>query len=322
MALAIKAENLHKSYGTKKAVRGISFSIPAGSIYGFLGPNGAGKTSTLRMLLDIIRPDSGSIEILGSRSIASVRGHIGYLPEEKGLYKAMNAESFMTYLATLKGMTESAARKKARAALEEFGLLSYARTKLGALSKGQGQKIQFLAAVLHDPQIVIFDEPFSGLDPVNQQSLEQLIIRLARSGKTIVFSTHIMQHAERLCDQFLLISEGVKVFDGTLGEARKLLSRKASIASFDDATILASMDGVRTMIPQLTSSASGNLPNAPRRWDIIMEKNISLHQILSFCMEKEIGIEHFEYAEPSLHDLFVHIVGESAKINSQVPSIS
>jgi ABC-2 type transport system ATP-binding protein len=322
MTLAIKAENLHKSYGTKKAVRGISFSIPEGSIYGFLGPNGAGKTSTLRMLLDIIRPDSGSIEILGSRSIATVRGQIGYLPEEKGLYKAMNAESFMTYLATLKGMSESHARRKARASLEEFGLLSYARTKLSALSKGQGQKIQFLAAVLHDPQIVIFDEPFSGLDPVNQQSLEQLIIRLARDGRTIVFSTHVMQHAERLCDQFLLISEGVKVFDGTLGEARKLLSRKASIASFDDASILASMDGIRSLIPHLPGAASGILPNAPRRWDIILEKNIPLHQILSFCMEKHIGIEHFEYAEPSLHDLFMHIVGESTNINGQVPSRS
>jgi ABC-2 type transport system ATP-binding protein len=317
MNIAIRATDLHKAYGNHQAVKGISFEIPTGCVYGFLGPNGAGKTSTLRMLMDIIRPDQGRIEILGTSRIGSVRNRIGYLPEEKGLYKAMTAESFMTYLGSLKGLSTPEARSKARAALDRFGMGKYARSRLGALSKGQGQKIQFLASLLHDPEIVIFDEPFSGLDPVNQQSLEKMIIELAQGSRTVIFSTHIMQHAERLCDRFLLISSGRKVFDGDLQSAREYLPRKAVLASTENPSSLKSVEGVKGVVPEMAAHDKSH-PGAAadNRWEILMDRNVTPHQILEFCYRNGIGITHFEYSEPSLHDIFVHLVHHSGELQA------
>lgn len=305
MKTAIKADNLHKSYGARQAVRGISFEVPEGCVYGFLGPNGAGKTSTLRMLMDIIRPDRGEIEILGSRDIARIRPKIGYLPEEKGLYKSMTAISFMTYLGVLKGMNSSHARRVALDYLDQFQMADYAKTRLSAMSKGQGQKIQFLSSILHDPEIIIFDEPFSGLDPVNQQSLERLIQKLASDGKTVIFSTHVMQHAERLCDRFLLISSGQKVFDGDLAAARDLLPHKAVISGDKSLEPLKSLAGVRGLVPGLDSTRAGA---GDSKWELIMDKDVSPHQILEFCYKNQIGINHFEFSKPALHDVFVHLV--------------
>lgn len=304
---AIEANNLYKSYGSKEAVRGISFNIPKGCVYGFLGPNGAGKTTTLRMLMDIIHPDEGSIQVLGSNSIKDVRNKIGYLPEEKGLYKAMTAESFMAFLGSLKGMNKGKAVIKARQSLEKFGMGEYAGTKLGALSKGQGQKIQFLASILHDPEIVIFDEPFSGLDPVNQQSLEEMISGLSKDGKTVIFSTHVMQHAERLCDKFLLISAGRKVFDGNLESARQILQRKAFLVTSGNPEFLNNHDGILSVIPEMSSS-SARIKSDGTKWEICMDKDVTPHSILEVCYKEKIVVSQFEYAEPSLHEIFVHLV--------------
>src|SRR5690606_21075971 len=200
-----EAERLTKRFTGFTAVDDVSFAIPRGSIYGFLGPNGAGKTTTIRMILDIVAPTSGRISVLGRPSALEVRHRIAYLPEEKGLYKSMTAAEVMAYFGTLKGLARKDARRRARALLERHGLGEFADTKVQALSKGMGQKVQVLSAIMHEPELVILDEPFSGLDPVNQQVLEALIGELARAGGTVIFSTHVMQHAERLCDRLLLI---------------------------------------------------------------------------------------------------------------------
>ena len=207
MAAALELKNVSKFYGDFKAVNDVSFSLEPGRIYGFLGPNGAGKTTTIRMILDIVRPSSGSISVLGTSSALKVRDQLGYLPEEKGLYKKMKAWSVIAYFATLKGMSRSAAKRRAYELLERYGLKDFAEKKTDALSKGMAQKVQVLASIAHDPKLVILDEPFSGLDPVNQQVMEDIIRDMANRGRTVLFSTHVMQHAERLCERILLLTK-------------------------------------------------------------------------------------------------------------------
>ena len=233
--LALELRNVTKFYGNFKAVDDVSLRISPGVIYGFLGPNGAGKTTTLRMILDIIKPSSGSISVLGHDSALEVRPRIGYLPEEKGLYKKMKTWAVIAYFATLKGLTRRHAKKRAHELLERFGLRDFAEAKVEALSKGMGQKVQMLASIAHDPELVILDEPFSGLDPVNQQVMEEIIRETAARNRTVIFSTHVMQHAERLCSRILLIAKGRKIFDGSLAEAlaagylRLLASRQKTL---------------------------------------------------------------------------------------------
>src|SRR2546421_8205351 len=215
--------NVTKYYGAFKAVDDLSFIVPRGSICGFLGPNGAGKTTTIRMILDIVKPSSGDITVLGRPSALEVRQRIGYLPEEKGLYKKMKTWAVVAYFATLKGMTKPAAKARAYELLERYGLKDFANKPTDALSKGMGQKVQMLASLAHDPEFVILDEPFSGLDPVNQQVMEEIIRDISRRNRTVLFSTHVMQHAERLCDRILLLAKGRLIFDGAISEAKKIL---------------------------------------------------------------------------------------------------
>src|SRR5688572_23423939 len=196
----LELEKVTKRFGDFTAVNEVSLSIPRGSIYGFLGQNGAGKTTAIRMIFDIIKPTSGRITILGASTAFDVRQRIGYLPEEKGLYKTMTAAATIAYFASLKGLKRTAANRRARELLERYGLGEFADAKIQSLSKGMGQKVQVLCAIAHEPEFVVLDEPFSGLDPVNQQVLEKLIRDLAARGSTVLFSTHVMQHAERLCD--------------------------------------------------------------------------------------------------------------------------
>ena len=212
---ALTLHDVTKMYGDFAAVKDVSLEIPKGAIYGFLGPNGAGKTTTIRMILDIVRPTTGSVSVLGHPSALDVRDRIGYLPEEKGLYKKMRAWSVIAYFATLKGISKKDAKQRAYALLERYGLSDFADAKIDALSKGMGQKVQVLASIAHDPELVILDEPFSGLDPSNQQVMEDVIHDFAKQGRTVLFSTHVMSHAERICDRLLLIAKGEKAFDGT-----------------------------------------------------------------------------------------------------------
>src|SRR3989454_257118 len=225
----LELRGVTKFYGSFKAVDDLSFSLQPGSICGFLGPNGAGKTTTIRMILEIIKPSSGSITVLGRPSALQVRQRLGYLPEEKGLYKKMKAWAIIAYFASLKGLERKAARQRAFELLERYGLKDFAEKPTDALSKGMGQKVQMLASIAHDPELVILDEPFSGLDPLNQEVMEEIIRDLARRNHTVLFSTHVMQHAERLCDRILLLAQGRKIFDGTIPEARSRLPRRVRI---------------------------------------------------------------------------------------------
>ncbi|MCP3979817.1 MAG: ATP-binding cassette domain-containing protein [bacterium] len=312
----LELSDVTKLYGDFTAVDRVSLSIPEGSIYGFLGPNGAGKTTTIRMILEIIKPTSGTIRVFDKPSALQVRDRIGYLPEEKGLYKKMKAWSIIAYFATLKGLDRRKAKRRAYELLEQFGLKDFADQKTEALSKGMGQKVQVLASIAHDPDLVILDEPFSGLDPVNQQVMEDVIRDMAVKGRTVLFSTHVMQHAERICDRLLLIARGRKMFDGTLDEAKRTLPRRVRIET--DAAIQPLLalpdvieayaidsDGMR--VDDDAAAANGNA-----HWELEIRENADPQAILHHCFENGIRLRRFDHSDPSLHDVFVRMVGPDA----------
>ena len=298
----LELSNVTKRFGEFTAVDHLSFTLTRGRILGFLGPNGAGKTTTLRMMLGILPPDEGGISVLG-RGTSEVRARIGYLPEERGLYKRMRADAAIAYIATLKGLKRPAALARARSLLADFGLGDFARVRIEGLSKGMAQKVQLLAAVAHDPEFVILDEPFSGLDPVNQGELEVFIRGLAASGKTILFSTHTMQHAERLCDGIVVIAKGRKLFDGTLDAARAMFPRRARVGSDADLHFLAVVPGVRQITPPT--------PDQPN-WTLDIAEGNDGRAVLAACFEKGVPLTHFDVSPPTLHDIFVALVGEAA----------
>lgn len=219
---AVRLVGLSKSFGEHAAVRELSLSVPRGCVYGFLGPNGSGKTTTLRLILHILLPDVGTVEVLGARGSRAANDRIGYLPEERGLYKKMEVRRQLEYLLALKGIPAAKARSLAVSWLERFGLADWADEKVEALSKGMSQKVQFIAAVAAEPEMVVLDEPFSGLDPVNQEVLREAILELKRRGTTVILSTHDMAAAEEMCDYVCMIHRGQKVLDGTLDDLRRV----------------------------------------------------------------------------------------------------
>jgi ABC-2 type transport system ATP-binding protein len=306
-AQVLELDNVTKRFGDFTAVDGVSLSIPRGSIYGFLGQNGAGKTTAIRMIFDIIKPTSGRISILGAPSALDVRRRIGYLPEEKGLYKAMTAAATIAYFATLKGLSRKAAKQRAYELLERYGLGKFADSKIQALSKGMGQKVQVICAIAHEPEFVVLDEPFSGLDPVNQQVLEKLIRDLAARGSTVLFSTHVMQHAERLCDHLLLIAKGRKIFDGTVAGAKATIPRRVLISTESGIESLTGLEGIAEIKPL-----------GPGDWEIRLHANTnaqaSAQTILERCFQSGIVLRRFDQSEPSLHDAFVSLVGAGEKL--------
>lgn len=307
---ALEVRNLTKFYGDFKAVDDVSFALPTGSIYGFLGPNGAGKTTTIRMILDIIKPTSGSLTVLGSSTALEVRHRIGYLPEEKGLYKKMKTWAIVAYFASLKGLDRKSAKLRAFELLERYGLKDFANKPTDALSKGMGQKVQMLASIAHDPEFVILDEPFSGLDPVNQQVMEDIIRDMARRQRTILFSTHVMQHAERLCDRILLIAQGKKIFDGTIPEARALLPRRVQLETEDDLAPLRTLPDVMSL--KQMPATNGHANGAPH-WELELGRSADPQLILQRCFEKQIRLRSFNQSDPTLHEVFVRLVGPEAK---------
>ena len=302
----LSLNGVSKHFGEFLAVDGVSLDIPRGSIYGLLGQNGAGKTTTIRMILDIFRPTSGSISVLGASSALEVRNRIGYLPEEKGLYKKMKAWAVIQYFAMLKGMDRQAAKERALELLEAYGLGEFTESKVESLSKGMGQKVQVLAAIAHHPEFVILDEPFSGLDPVNQAVLEELIRDMASNGQTILFSTHVMQHAERLCDRILLLAQGKKIFDGSLDEARACIPRRVVLQTNNDIDALRSVDGIEaiTQVEAGTSTVGGT-------WYVEVREGFDPNALLRECFDQGYGLSKFEFSEPSLHDVFVQLVNKA-----------
>ena len=297
---ALSLERVTKRFDRTLAVDDLSFSVPEGEVFGFLGGNGAGKTTTLRMALDIIRPTEGRLTVLDRAPGRANAPDIGFLPEERGLYRQMTALDTIVYFGRLKGMTSHAARAEGLALLERFGLGDNARSTIDKLSKGMAQKVQLATAVVNRPRLLILDEPFSGLDPVNQRLLEEEIRRLSAGGATVVFSTHVMQHAERLCDKLLLLANGRKKFEGTLDEARAQLPARLSVVARQS---LASIEGVKSCEP------AGAAEDGWQQWEVQLEPGIAAGDVLQLCTERGVPLRRFDERRASLHDVFLQLVG-------------
>ena len=304
--ISVSLKNVTKQYGAFTAVDELSFDVAKGEIFGFLGPNGAGKTTTLRMMLDIIQPSAGSISVLGSSSAIPVRRRIGYLPEERGLYRKMKAAESIAYFAQLRGMSAKAAKARAMALLEQFGLEQFARSKNEALSKGMAQKVQLLATIAHEPELLILDEPFSGLDPINQQTLEDLIRNQQKAGRTIIFSTHVMQHAERLCDRFLILAHGQKRFEGTLRQARASFAKRLHVRAAAQSEDLRALGGVASL--RIEDDAG-----VEKTFEITLEDGADPQEFLKRAIDANIKLTRFEQAGATLHDIFVALAGDEDK---------
>jgi len=293
---AVRLEGVTKRFGDVVAVDELTLRVPRGCIYGFLGSNGAGKTTTLRMVVGIFRPDAGSVSVLGREGAADVHDRVGYLPEEKGLYRKMRVAEVVAYFGALKGMPLAAARRRAHELLERFGLGDWADKRCEALSKGMGQKAQILSTIVHDPALVILDEPFSGLDPVNTQVLRDLIVALKREGRTVLFSTHVMEQAEQICDAIVLIHKGKKLIDGPLAAVKAARGRAIRLDYDGDGARLGTLPGV------------ARVNDAGKTAEIFLEEGADPQALLRALVER-VAVRRFDLREPSLHEIFIRAVG-------------
>ena len=297
------ARSLVKRFGKAEAVRGVSLSVPPGQIYGVLGPNGAGKTTTLRMLLGIIDPDSGERRLLGETQPRNASHRVGYLPEERGLYPGMKAREAIAFMGALRGLDWAEGRKRAGDMLEEAGMGHAIDKKIRQMSKGMAQLVQLLGSIVHKPELIVLDEPFSGLDPVNQEHLESLILAEQTRGATILFSTHVMAHAERLCARLSIIAAGQVRFEGTVDEARGRLPMRASyVPARDD-------EDLRALLP---ADAVHNGTN----WRFTVPEGGAEELVLKL-IESGHGIAGLTMERPGLHDAFVTIVQQARAAEAQ-----
>ena len=297
---ALSLDGVTKCFEQVTAVDNLSFAVGEGEVFGFLGGNGAGKTTSLRMVLDIIRPTSGSISVLGRAPGRANANDIGFLPEERGLYRQMSAIDTIVYFGRLKGMTPGDARAEGLALLDRFGLAANAKMSVDKLSKGMAQKVQLATAIVNRPRLLLLDEPFSGLDPVNQGLLEEEIQRLSADGATVVFSTHVMQHAERLCDRLLLLAKGRKRFEGTLEQARATLPARLSVVAKQSP---AALDGVASVVEKEA------LADGWSEWDIVLKNGVAAGDVLERSSASGFALRRFDERRASLHDVFLHLVG-------------
>jgi ABC-2 type transport system ATP-binding protein len=296
-------EQVTKTFGKHVAVDDLSLAIPRGSVYGFIGPNGAGKTSTIRMIMHIQVPDRGRITVLGRPPGRETSRLVGYLPEERGVYPKMRVRDLIAYFAKLKGLRSAEIAPRVDAWLERLGLTAWKLKKCQELSKGMQQKVQFIATMLHDPELVILDEPFSGLDPVNAETLIGIIEEMRAKGRTVIFSTHVMEHAEKLCDAVFMICRGKKVLDGTLQEIHaRFREDVVDVAGEGDATVFESVAGVRA-----ARVHSG-------RVEIELERGADPQRLLAAALPR-FRVPRFEVRSPGLHDIFVRIAGADAAGN-------
>ena len=286
---SVEVSHISKSFDGQVVVSDLSFDIRAGEVFGLLGPNGAGKTTVIRMLLDIIRPDSGRITVL-NRSLRKVKDSIGYLPEERGLYRKLTVMDTLMYLGSLKN---NQSEERALELLEKMGLLSYQDKKISELSKGMQQKIQIIAAIIHDPDLVILDEPFTGLDPVNMKLVQDLILELKSEGKTILISTHIMDKVERLCDRIFMIHRGSGVLYGSIGEIKSRYGKNTIFLEFEGE--LKSIPGVKKI------NNSGNYA------ELILDPGVDSQSVLKSIVD-EVRVNKFEISAPSLNEIFIEVV--------------
>jgi ABC-2 type transport system ATP-binding protein len=298
METALVVDGVTKRYGSFTAVDDLSFEVRSGAILGFLGPNGAGKTTTVRMILGLVSPTAGRVTVLGHPDPSQVRNKIGFLPEERGLYRRMTPVRAIAFLASLKGIPTAEGRRRARDLLVSQGMGDVLKRPIRSLSKGMAQKVQILSTLAHDPDLVILDEPFSGLDPANQQALEDLIRGVARRGATVIFSTHVMQHAERLCDQVVLMANGRKVFDGTVEAARSAAPRTLLLEGRFEPSALASLPGLEHL-------SSEPIDGNAVRVNASLRRGASAQDALREAFAKGLDILRFELREPHLHDAFL-----------------
>lgn len=295
---AIELERVRKRFGAHLAVDDLSLVVPAGSIYGFIGPNGSGKTTTIRMILHILLPDQGTIHVFGDARTEHTRDRIGYLPEERGLYKKMRVRRLLRYYGQLKGAPLAVVDAEIDTWLERMGMTPWQDKSIDTLSKGMAQKIQFIAAVVSRPALLILDEPFSGLDPVNAQVLKDAVLEVKRTGTTIVFSTHDMETAERMCDRILMIHRGRKVLDGTLAEIQEAYG-----ADTIRLRVEGGADVLRQVDPGVLVNDYGQLQEVRTSGD----PHAFLTRLVAVTR-----VQHFEVTRPSLHDIFVRIAGPEA----------
>jgi len=294
----VELKNVSKSFANVQAVKNISFTARAGEIFGLLGPNGAGKSTTIRMMLGIYLPDSGAIYFNGKPLEEKDKNRIGYLPEERGLYKQMKVNDVLLYLAGLKGRKRKEVQPRIDYLLAELNLLDWKERKVQELSKGMSQKIQFVSTIAHDPEIVFLDEPFSGLDPVSADQLLNLILTLKKEGKTVILSTHIMDQAERLCDRILLINHGSEVLSGTLEGIKAKYGRR---------TIKVEFDGDGDFISALPQAVS--VRRYPRWAEVDLKPGIEANEVLALIMAR-VSILKYELSAPTLHSIFIREIGQ------------
>ncbi|HEU4698282.1 MAG TPA: ATP-binding cassette domain-containing protein [Gemmatimonadales bacterium] len=303
----LSLDRVVKRYAGHTAVRELSFDVPRGGIFGLLGPNGAGKTTTIRMIMHITVPDAGRITLFGEPASRALAPRVGYLPEERGLYPKMGVLEQLVFLGETRGLAAREARRRAAGWLERVGLADWTGRKVQDLSKGMQQKVQFVGALLHDPELVVLDEPFSGLDPVNSQVMKDVVVDLAREGRTVVFSTHIMEQAERMCDRVVIIARGEKVVDGRLADVKRegggrhvalvfRQGRERAAAVLADRTLVARADDY---------GASAEVELAPAG---------DPDRLLRALVEAGVGLARFEVVEPSLQSIFIARVGAGAAV--------
>ncbi len=302
MPPAITIRGVTKTFGTKVAVNNLDLVVPAGKVTGFIGPNGAGKTTTIRMIMSIIFPDSGELSVLGKPSAVESKDRIGYLPEERGVYRKMKVGPFLTYMARLKGVDGSTAESRARAWLDRVGLKDCWKKKCEELSKGMQQKVQFVTSVIHEPELIILDEPFSGLDPVNRRLLRELIDEQHKAGRTIIFSTHAMFEAEALCDQIFMIHQGNKMLDGTLTDIlarfdpHALLIEPVEADESSAGDMLRRIEGVRSV----TAGARGTQ-------EVRLAEGVPIHAAMRRIIDA-MPVRRLEIKRANLEDIFIDLV--------------
>ncbi len=308
--LAIDIRNIVKRFAEHVAVRDLSLAVPRGAVYGLLGPNGAGKTTTIRMILNIIVPDSGSISLFGAPHLSNgATDRIGYLPEERGLYKKMQVRRVLKFLAELKGVEGREAEKRIDHWMERFELKTaekdWGLSKIDELSRGMQQKVQFIGTLLHDPDLIILDEPFSGLDPINAQALKDTVVELKARGKTVIFSTHLMDNAERLCDSVCIIAHGDKVLDGRVADVKAEHGTRVVALSVagESRSAIASVLADRTLVSRVDDQN--------RFYEIQLASGADAQLLLRRVVETGAAIQRFELVQPSLHQIFLEKVGAS-----------
>ena len=296
MMNTVETFQISKSFKGIKVVDSVSFNIGQGEIFGMVGPNGAGKTTTIRMLMDIIKPDSGEIKILGESINEGIKNRIGYLPEERGLYKKLTVSESLSYLAALKNMRRRLARERAEELLKRVNMLPHKDKKTEELSHGMGQLIQFVATILHNPELVVFDEPFVALDPVNTQLLKELILELRSQGKSVILSTHMMNQVEELCDRILMIDKGQAVLYGSLAEIK---------SRYRNNSVFLECDRLPEGLPGVVGSK-----NHLKYVELFLDGRTSPQEVLSALISKGVTVGRFEVSTPSLNEIFIQVVKE------------